>query len=240
MTLRLSTGYRDALNAQKAEAKNLMTGTTISFSSGTGADGNDQILDSGNGLGGFSLYDKITVAGSTSNDGAYEILAVADGAIDVAASTLTAEDAGDQVILAAARGGSVSDLFRHSVLCIYSGSQPTSADDEESGSLLVTISLGSGTFTAGSEENGLNFDESANGVLSKRSGEVWSGVGVLAGTAGWFRIYDNSKTTGASTTAIRMDGAIATSGSDLNMSNTSITSGGTTTLDSVTLTRAES
>jgi len=236
MALRLSTGLRNAMMDKKAEALNLITGTTISFGDGTGSSSRDQILDSGNGLGDFVVGDKITVAGSTSNNGTFEILAVAAGAIEVAAGSLETEEDGDQVILAAARGGSFSDLFRQGVLRIFTGTQPTDPDDAESGSLLVEISQGSAAFVADTLANGLNFGAVSEGAIAKETGEVWSGAASATGTAGWFRFYDNGVDTGASSTAIRFDGAIATSGAQLNMSNTAITSGGTTTIDTVAIT----
>jgi len=236
MALRLSTGLRNALLDEKATANNLMVGTTISFEEGTGTDSRDRIVDSGDGLASFVRRGKVTVSGSTSNDDAYEILAVAAGYIEIAAGSLTTEVAGDTVILAGATGGSFSDLFQNSVLEIYSGSQPANADSDDTGTKLAVITLSSGAFSSGSPTNGINFGEVSSGVLAKEAGEVWSGVGLAAGTAGWFRLYDNSYTTGASTSAVRLDGSVATSGGQLNMTNTSITIGGTTTVDSVALT----
>jgi len=133
--------------------------------------------------------------------------------------------------------GSLQDTMVNGVLCIYSGTQPTTADDAESGTLLCKITVSSGTFAAGTATNGINMATAAtSGTLPKSTSEVWSGVNVATGTAGYYRYYDNTYTTGASTTANRIDGAIATSGAQLNMSSTSLTSGATLTLDSFTLT----
>ncbi len=236
MALRLSTGLRNALLDKKAEATNLIVATTISFESGTGTGGRDRILDSGNGFGDYIRRDTVTVSGSTSNDGNYEILAVANGYLEITSSSLTNESAGDTVVLAGARGGAFVDLFRNCIVDVFTGSQPVSADAAETGSKLVSITLSSGPFTGGSAANGINFGEVASGVLHKEAGEVWSGLGLVAGTAGWFRFYANDYVLGASVTAIRMDGGVATSGSQFNLSNTSITVGGTTTVDSVSLT----
>ncbi len=236
MALRLSTGLRNALLDEKATANNLITGTTISFEDGTGTDSRDRIVDSGNGLAFFVKRGKVTVSGSTSNDGSYEVLAVAAGYLEVAAGSLSDEDAGDQVILAGATGGSFSDLFQNCVIDVYSGSQPSNADSAETGTKLVTITLSSGAFSGGSATNGLNFGEVASGILSKEAGEVWSGIGLADGTAGWFRAYDNSYTTGASTSAIRFDGSVATSGSQFNMVSTQINIDATNTVTSVALT----
>ena len=236
MALRLSTGLRNALLDKKAEATNLIVATTVSFESGTGTGGRDRILDSGNGFGDYIRRDTVTVSGETSNCGNYEILAVATGYLEIAAASLTNESAGNTVILAGARGGAFVDLFRNCIVDVFTGSQPVSADSAETGSKLLSITLSSGAFTAGSPVNGINFGEVASGVLHKEAGEVWSGVGLVTGTAGWFRFYANDYVLGASLTAIRMDGGVATSGSQFNLSNTAITVGGTTTVDSVSLT----
>lgn len=240
MALRLSTGFRNALLSKKGEATNLVTGTTISFGDGTGTDGRDQILDSGDGLGDFVKRSQITVSGSGSgtNDGTFEILSVADGAIEVVADSFATESATEQIILASAEGGSVSDLFRNGVICIFTGSQPASANLTETGfTKLVTITIGSGAFVAGAPGNGINLDVSTAGVLAKDADEVWSGSGLADGTAGWFRFYANPYTTGQDeTTAVRFDGSCATSGAQLNLSSTAVTTGGTTTVDSVAMT----
>ena len=238
MALRLSTGLRNAILDKKATANNLITATDISFEDGTGTGGRDRILSVGEDLSVFPKRSKITVSGSTSNDGNYEVLASATGYVEIAAASLTSEIAGDQVILAGATGGSISDLFQNAVIDVYSGTQPTTADlTETSGSVkLVTITLSSGAFVGGSPTNGINFGEVSSGVLSKESGETWSGVGLANGTAGWFRMYDNSYTTGASSTAVRLDGSVASSGAQFNMTNTTVVTGATSTVDSVSLT----
>lgn len=240
MTTKFSTGLRNQLMDKKAVIKVLKTATTISFGDGTGTDGRDEILDSGNGLAGFSVGDNITVAGSTSNNVTKEILAVTAGSIEIAAGSLTTESAGDQVILGSARGGSMAEIFKFGIIKIFTGSQPTSADDAETGTLLVTITQNSGAFTPGTEANGLLFGEVAAGILQQEAGQVWSGVAVATGTAGWFRVYDNAAVTGASTTEPRMDGAVSTTGAQLNMSNTAITSSGTTTIDAALITQPAS
>lgn len=238
MALRLSTGLRDAILDKKATANNLITATDISFEDGTGTDGRDRILSVAEDMSVFVKRSKITISGSTSNDGSYEVLASATGYVEVAADSLTTEAAGDQVIVASASGGSISDLFQNGVIDVYSGAQPTTADLTETttSTKLVTITLSSGAFVAGSPTNGINFGEVTSGVLSKEAGETWSGVGLSAGTAGWFRLYDNNYTTGASSIAVRLDGSVATSGSQFNMTNTTVAVGATSTVDSVSLT----
>ena len=81
--------------------------------------------------------------------------------------------------------------------------------------------------------NGLKFDVSAAGVMSKLSTQVWSGVNAATGTAGYFRQYGSVADAGAldsAGTTLRIDGAIATSGAEMNLNSTAFTSGATTTL----------
>jgi hypothetical protein len=137
--------------------------------------------------------------------------------------------------------GSVKSLMADGIVAIYSGTQPTTADDTESGTLLMLLTLNSGAFTPGVATNGLNMDVSVAGVLAKAVAEVWSGLGLAAagtGTvAGWFRWYDNDMVTGASTTAVRVDGSIGTTTAyELRMSNTTIVENGPSTVSTFTYT----
>lgn len=238
MAFRFNTKTRNDMLGYKARCNKLMTDTDISFVDG--AAGNDSIAQVAALLAGFEVGDMITVEGSTSNDGTYELLAVSAAAVEVGTGLLTAEIAGDQVILGSARGGALIDQFRNFTMKIFTGSQPTSADDAEAGSELIQLTESSGAFVGGAAANGLNFGQVASAILHAASGQVTSGVAGATGTAGWFRIYDNDLTTGASSVKPRLDGAIATSGSQMNMANTSITSGGSTTIDDVDIPMAES
>ena len=109
--------------------------------------------------------------------------------------------------------------FANGVLAIYSGTQPASADDAETGDLLCLITQNGQPFTAGQPTNGLNFAAPSDGVMDKAGGEVWAGIILKSGVAGWFRFYDNNYMTGASTTAKRFDGEISPlSSAELRMS----------------------
>lgn len=122
-------------------------------------------------------------------------------------------------------------------LIIYSGSQPASANDGATGVRLATIAVNGGLV-------GLTFDPIVTvGTLPKAAAEVWNGTAGTSGTAGWFRFeeLDTDKvTTEASADAggagdRRIDGSIAVSGADLNMSNVSVVSGATQTVTSFNL-----
>ena len=134
-------------------------------------------------------------------------------------------------LLGGATDGSFKDLMALGFLDLYSGSQPSSADDGETGTLLVGITVASGA-------TGLSFGDAADGVIAKAS-EVWSGEIDNTGSAGWFRFYDANHTTGASTTAIRFDGSVGTSGAQLNLSSLSLVAGATLTIDTFTVSLAE-
>ena len=79
--------------------------------------------------------------------------------------------------------------------------------------------------------NGLKMDyNAAAGVMTKDTTQTWSGTAVGAGTqtAGYFRYKSSVVDAGSldsSAVFLRMDGSIATSGSDLDMTSTSITYG---------------
>jgi hypothetical protein len=118
--------------------------------------------------------------------------------------------------------------YANGVIGIFGGaSQPADANDAETGTLLALITLANGAFTPGNATNGLEFDSPVNGVLPKAAAETWSGLGLAAAgsgvTATYFRFYANAYVTGASTTAVRYDGAISTSSlAELQMGVTTV------------------
>ncbi len=128
--------------------------------------------------------------------------------------------------------GSVESALALGFLMIYSGSQPASANDASTGVRLATIAVDGGAV-------GLTFDAIAVvGTLPKAAAEVWNGTAGASGTAGWFR-FEELDTDKATTEASadsggaldkRLDGSIAVSGADLNMSNVSVVSGATQTV----------
>lgn len=87
--------------------------------------------------------------------------------------------------------------------------------------------------------NGLRFDVASGGVLNKLSTQTWSGVNAATGTAGWFRQYGSLTDAGALDAPgvfPRIDGAIATSGAEMNLNSTAFTAGATTSIASWGLT----
>jgi hypothetical protein len=125
----------------------------------------------------------------------------------------------------------LNTLLAQGEIRIFSGSGPSTADDTETGTLLVTINTVTGSGFDCSFK-----DTAASGVLSKQT-NTWDGVAVATGTAGYFRYCaSTSDAGGTSTTEVRIQGAVATSGAELNMSSTSITSAATTTIDTFDIT----
>lgn len=222
-----STGLREKIKGYRGLAIHAVYGTTISFGDGTGAGGRDQLLDSGNGLAGFSEGQQITVLGSTSNDGVTgRILTVAAGSIELPAGLLTTESAGDPVFIIACDGGCFLDCFRNCFIDLRTGAVPANADLAETGSLLVTLTRD------GDGSTGINFSDSGSLTAGIETDpdtnvdEVIKGTGVLTGQAQSCWIYDSNHTTGASTSSVRMVGSVGVTGADCNMPNgTTVTSG---------------
>lgn len=117
-----------------------------------------------------------------------------------------------------ASADAVGTLLSGGTLEIRSGTAPATANDAATGTLLATVTLGS----AGS---------AASGVVS--FGDPASVNAVATGTAAWFR----AKTSGSATV---FDGAVATSGAELNLSSTSLVSGSPVDISSFTYTQPAS
>jgi hypothetical protein len=243
MALKISTGLVDKMMGMAA-IRSIATYTASTIAAVDGGGGlADTLTDSDNGFvtAGFKAGDSIIVTGFTGGmqyiSGPFTITTVVVGTITLPTATLTDDAAAEAVTIVALSAGSFRDIFKHGVLKIYSGVQPATADAAATGSLLLTITVASGAFTPGAVANGLCFDAPAAGIITKLSTQVWSGVGAGDGTAGWFRLSANGTDAGSiSTTLPRLDGAIATSGAELNMSSTTVATGATTTIDAFTVT----
>lgn len=87
--------------------------------------------------------------------------------------------------------------------------------------------------------NALNWGDAAAGILVKLPTDVWQGTAVATGTAGYFRFEASVTDAGAldsTESVLRIDGAIANSGAELNMTSTSIASAAVQTVSSFSLT----
>lgn len=235
MALRLSKGLRNSLLGNA-----FLMGADLSYVDG--GVGDDRITDINNNFikAGFRVGDAITTTGSTTGTNditAVVLTGVTAGSLSFATGTLGVSEpfiVGTKLV--SNNTGSFQVLFLDGVLEIYSGSQPASADDAEVGTKLLRITVGSGAFTPGSPTNGLEFDPVLDGVLSKASDEIWSGVGLVAGSAGWFRFYSNNYDSMNDGTAVRFDGSVGTSNAQLNLSSVAIAVSATTTIDKFQIT----
>jgi hypothetical protein len=102
-------------------------------------------------------------------------------------------------------------------ISLYTGTKPASPDIAATGTLLVTIPLTG--FTAAAD------------VLTSNDPAAVSAV--ATGTAGWFRIASSAG-------VAALDGTVAESGEDLNLSNTAVTAGTLVDLGALTVTAPES
>ena len=106
---------------------------------------------------------------------------------------------------------------------IRTGSQPADADTAATGTVLVTITLQDPAFGAATDATP-GGRASMNGTPSQSASAT--------GTAGWFRAYDSAGNS-------IIDGSVATSGADMTIDNTSITSGQTVQISSWNHTQPE-
>jgi hypothetical protein len=76
----------------------------------------------------------------------------------------------------------------------------------------------------------------ASGIIEKAAAEVWSGLGLADGTAGYFRYVADSDTGALSTTEPRIQGVVSTSNAPLVISSVNIATGATETVNTFQIT----
>jgi len=229
---------------QPATADLAVTGTLLAtITSGAGTK-TDEVAATG----------VITISGTTS--GSVDTLAlmgidILGGAVTHTGSHTTTADA---VVLKVNRNPANKLVVATNVLGVITlTARPGLGNELNAGTLsstgtTCTVAVTSTTFgsgTGGSVEgvtavNALKMDyDAADGVMTKDSTQTWSGTAGATGTAGWFRYLSSVVDAGSldsSDVFLRMDGSIATSGSDLNMSSTAVTSGALQTLSTFSFT----
>lgn len=119
----------------------------------------------------------------------------------------------------------IRTLLNNSVLKIYAGTVPSSADAALPGdaTLLVTIVANDGNLRLDTVASG--------GTVTKDTTQIWSGVAVASGVATYYRHVLPSDTGVLSTTQVRIQGEVALVGKEMSLTNTSISSGATQTID---------
>jgi hypothetical protein len=118
-------------------------------------------------------------------------------------------------------------------ITIYSGTQPNDANAALSGNTALAVCNLSTTAFSNAGLTYTNTDTGSGPVryATLPANAITSGTGT-AGTATWFRCY-NSTGTGV------FDGSVGTSGADLNLNTTAITTGATVQITSFTITQLE-
>lgn len=112
-------------------------------------------------------------------------------------------------------------------LRMYAGAIPADADAAiGSATLLVTIKNGASALT---------WVSPVGGVLTKSTGETWSGTAVATGTAVFGRFVTAADTGAASTTDVRVQGDVSTIGAFINLDNPAMVSGAVQTVNSAQL-----
>lgn len=129
-------------------------------------------------------------------------------------------------------GNPIQDLLASGIVKIYSGTAPATADAAFAGTLLVAIDNGGSATT---------FAEPSSNAIAKTGAETWSVAATATGTASYFRYVIKATDDGTlSTSQVRIQGTVGTSGADMIIGNTAIVSGATQTIDTFTLTAPES
>lgn len=246
MTIRFSTGTRNALAGHCGFAS-LFQGGSIAIYSGAQPASADSAA-TGTLLGTIStssgaLTAEVLATGSiTITGGSTSVATATVGGVDIifaavpwnASTTQTAADLSEAINLcgiytATVSGAVVTLRPRNGVGAKNNGDVVTTT-----GSVTATYANMSG----GTDQvNGIKFTAPVAGVVNKSG--VWSFNGVAAGTAGWFRMHGAVADVDAAAPPHfpRVDGSVATSGADLNLSNIVIAIGAPSTCDSFVYTQ---
>lgn len=263
MSLRISTALRNALASGYGLRELLRDGRLYVYSGSQPADADTDVsgillvtftLDGGTFTPPVRSQAKITIGGSS---GSIDTITVGGGAFNLL-SAAVAYDTSTTVTAAAVAANINARQNPLNITATSSGADVTLYAPYWLGALADGLTLaatattltatinggssstfgGAGSPSAGTTAvNGINFQFPAvAGVLSKET-TTWKGTAAASGTAGWFRfVPGGSSVSGASTTDLRIDGAIATSGGEITIGNTSITSGAVQTINTFTIT----
>lgn len=257
MSLRYSTGYRNALLQARSFRELFADGVLRIFtgsqpaSADTGATGT-LLVQITKGAGTFSVS---TVSGRQTNWVRVTAGTVPETyTVTINGQNYTYTMAGADDASAIARG--LAALVRknnlvHAIPTIETTEKGVVVEARcagESYSIAVSTTASVGTITTSaaamilnSRLNGLLFASASVGVIGKESGYSWQGSAIIGGIAGWFRLSENDDDYDAdSTTGIRIDGSVGTSGADLVVGSTTLTANGLVTIDEANFTNPAS
>jgi hypothetical protein len=112
------------------------------------------------------------------------------------------------------------------LLRIYKGTVPADADAALATAVILTELTVDAGATAGTWEA-----VAVSGIISKTVAETWQGLNSASGLATFFRFVQPADDGTADPTQLRIQGAVALVGGELNLSNTTLTIGGTQTVN---------
>lgn len=134
----------------------------------------------------------------------------------------------------------IGTLFNDGIIDLYAGSMPSDGNNALSGYTLVArITQASGAWVAGSATNGLGFDASAAGILTKAAAETWSGVALATETIGFAVWKTNAADSNASSSTLKrmLLTVSAGGGAEVNLSHLDATLGETVSVTSAAITQ---
>jgi hypothetical protein len=182
---------------------------------------------------------KVSTAGSaadthvlTVNGTAYTYTVVGGDTADIIAKALAKLVNEDSEVVAVAAGGTTVTESAIIMQSRTAGDSFTAVASNTGAAVLSVVE----DWVAATSGNGLRLLESSGGAITKTA-DVWSGLAVLTGTAGWFRLSEFADVPGNdSTTLARLDGSVGTSGADLIVGSSAIQINSTFTIDTATFT----
>jgi hypothetical protein len=117
--------------------------------------------------------------------------------------------------------GSLKQAMTGTVIKVWSGAVPASADDAVPGDAVLLL-----TYSLNGTGGGVSFDTSASqGTLQKNPAEVWQGTIAASGTPSFFRMQTSGDSGAASTTLNRFQGTVGLQDADMTVSATTWTAG---------------
>jgi hypothetical protein len=123
----------------------------------------------------------------------------------------------------------VAALCNTGFIEIYTGTQPADANTAISGNtLLATLDLSATAFATATASG-----TAPTRIVSANANAITNATAAATGTATWFRCYASNGTT------VVFDGSVGTSGADLNLTATAITTGETVSVTSFSITQNE-
>jgi len=253
MALKLSTGLRNFLLAEGSLRKAFEDGIINLYSGAAPASADDAptgvllcklTKSSGAVAAGARSSPQIGLItiGSHAPGETFIINVTVDGAGPASYTVTNTPDAGGLVEAAMKAAEMLNDIPQIAAIASGSDGNIFISSKFAGGSFTIANGGGTGTISALTSEvkaavvvNTLKLSAPAAGVITKNA-DPWSGVGLANGTAGYFRLITTLDTGIQSQEEIRIQGNVATSGAELNLSNLNIVMGATQTVDTFTLT----